>query len=181
MPNESGKQKFASSWKTKRADLLQQACGCVAEQLKRGVRVGRAIRLASKKFHGRCLGESRRLKLSPVLLRRLWDKSKHGRDSRAFELHHRSGAIAKPIDPFFLHLLVSYCAQGGVSLASAIRELDITRKTGVSVRTIYRNLPVKTIRDLTELARRARHAELAQKIHTEPFRLAPVFPSEKDK
>src|SRR5437879_4594741 len=100
-PNKSAKQKFPPSWRSRRADLLLQACRCVAEQVKSGVRIGRAIRVASRKFNGRSLGESRRLKLSPVHLRRLLDKSKHGRDASAFQLHYSSGAIAKAIDPVF--------------------------------------------------------------------------------
>lgn len=178
---KSAKMPNKSSWKSRRVELLQLACSCVAKQVKSGVRIGRAIRITSRKFHGRSLGESRRLQLSPVLLRRLWDKSKHGRDTRAFQLHYRSGVIAKQIDPVFLLLLVSYCVQGGVSLASAVRELDATRQTGISMRTLYRKLQVKEIRDLIKFAKRARHAEFAEQFHTEAFRLAPAFPSEEDK
>jgi transposase len=144
-----------SEWETRRASLLQRACNCVAEQVQNGVRIGLAIRIAARKFRGRSLGDSRRLRLSAEHLYRLWYDSRHGRDPRAFQLRYRSGLKLKDINPVFLRLIVDHAVQRGLSIQAAVREMNLGNALGASIHTLYRRLPMKEIGRLAALTRRA--------------------------
>lgn len=143
------------SWIQRRAVILQLACNCVAEQVKSGVRIGRAIRIASRKFRGRSLGESRRLRLSAKHLYRLWYDSGHGQDPRAFQLCYRSGFKLQDIDPVFIRSIIDHAVQRGLSITAAVREMKAGGALPVSMHTLRRRLPTKEIGRLAALTRRA--------------------------
>jgi transposase len=143
------------TWIQRRASVLQLACNHVAEQVQSGGRIGRAIRIAARKFRGRSLGDSRRLRLSAKHLYRLWYESRHGRDPRAFQLCYRAGLKLKDINPVFLRLIVDHAVQRGLSIPAAVREMNLSNALGASIHTLYRRLPTKKIGRLAALTRRA--------------------------
>jgi transposase len=76
-------------WQARRATLLQLACNSVAEQVQSGSGIGKAIQATARKFRGRSLGGSRRLRLSAGTLQRIWGSSNQGTNLAAFNLHYR--------------------------------------------------------------------------------------------
>lgn len=113
-----------------------------------GIPIGRAIKLTAAKYNGRNLGQGRRLRLSRKTLERIyyaWEAA--GRDANVFELHYKPGLSPKAIDRLLLRAVASYCVTHVVSVARALKNLDVLRDSSISLHTFYRALPGGKIRE----------------------------------
>jgi hypothetical protein len=136
------------SWYEARRALLESAVTDLIDELEKGSPIGRSIKLTAAKYRKRSLGFGRRLRLSRKTLERIyyaWEAA--GRDSKAFELRYKPGLPAKPVDPLLVRALVSYCVTQVVSVAIALKELEVLRDSSISLRTFYRRIPVLKIRE----------------------------------
>lgn len=137
MNSESGQ------WKERRAEILQRACSFIFQQLQDGARIGRAIRLAAKKFANADLGDGRRLALSEKTMQQMWYRWRASRDPAVFELKY-NGASSKKLDPVLLRLLYEHCLQTGAPLTEAI-EAVIPPGARFSIRELYRAIPKRVV------------------------------------
>ncbi len=94
-----------TSWKERRAELLQEASNRVEELIKSGVRSGRAIKGAANEFANADLGDGRRLSLSKGTMQRFWYRWKNHRDPSIFRLRY-AGPGRPVVDPILLKLVV---------------------------------------------------------------------------
>jgi hypothetical protein len=163
---------YSVSWQDRRALILQSACNYIAEQVHSGIRVGRAIKISARKFRKRSLGGGRRLPLPEKTMQRHWYKWRNSREISVFALHYRSGRGPKKIDPIFLRRIAFHCAQRGISIAAAFRELNAVHGIGISVNTLYRRVPAKMINRLAALTRRALRDQARVERHRQQLREA---------
>lgn len=132
------------SWQRRRAELLQEVCIFIAERITSGIKSGRAIKEASRKFRNRSLGNGRVLNLSRKTAERVYyDFLKRGKP--AFGLHY-AAPRARNIDPLFLYLVTQAAIRQSRSVSDLLTEAGISkRKDHASLGTIYRALPAKEI------------------------------------
>lgn len=79
-----------ADWHGKRAALLQEACEEISKRVGKGVRPGVALKQVSALYHERPLTSTRRLRIAPRTLGRIWRQWKRdGCKSSSFELASR--------------------------------------------------------------------------------------------
>lgn len=141
-------------WQERRANILQTACNSIAEQIQNGIRVGRAIKIAARRFRNRSLGSGRRIRLSEKTLARMWYAWQSTRDDAALLLRYRPGHPRVKIDPRVLRSITSESISTGRPVTELVRSRRSLARS-VSVRTVYRRLPMRKIVRLARLQRRA--------------------------
>jgi hypothetical protein len=132
------------AWQIRRAEILQNACIRIAERVKSGTKICRAIKIAAKELAGADLGNGRRLALSEKTMYRNWYRWRGPRDASVFRLKY-FGNQRPSVDPVLLRLVVEHCLKSGASLENA---LEAIRPAGakVSIQAIYHAVP-KRARD----------------------------------
>lgn len=148
---------------TRRTKILQAACKFIASEVQGGVRVGRAIKVASRKFRQRSRGDGRRIRLSEKTMRRLWYAWRALRDDSVFFLRYQPGCRPAAIAPSFLRLVAETSIGSGRPIAAVLRSSKSRSSSRVSTRTIYRRLPVGRIRRLARLQRAVMRQQLRVK------------------
>lgn len=133
------------TWIHRRELLLQRACNCVSDQLQSGVRIGRAISEAARRFGNADLGSGHRLALSDKHLHRIWRRYlKLG--AAAFKFKYSFGPRdEETTDPVLLRLVVEHCLQSGASLEEAIEAIQPPGAARLTIKKIYRAVPKRAL------------------------------------
>jgi hypothetical protein len=137
--------KGEKSWMDRREELLQCACRDVAEQLEKGVRVGRAIARVAKQFVGSGLGNGRRLALSKQTLYRIWCAWKVRKDPSVFKLNYSGSSHPCTADPLLLSMVIEHCLQTGSSLSETIEKIQPPGTRRISIAELYRAFPKRAL------------------------------------
>ena len=133
-------------WQRRRAQLLHRVCQYVAERLSGGERIGRAIRLAARKFRNRSLGGGRQLALSEKSMRRHWYVWTGKRGEAAFLSRYIAGRSVD-LDPLLLRLIIDSSIRQSKSVSEILVGVSSGNRGGrASLHTICRALPASEIR-----------------------------------
>ncbi len=143
----------SEAWQRRRVELLQEVCSFIAQRVANGVKTGRAIKEASRKFRNRSLGNGRALNLSRKTAERVYYDSVKRGDS-AFALHYVAGRQHK-IDPLLLQLVVQAAIRQSKSVGEILSQADFSdRKGRPSKWTIDRALPTREVTHFLRAERR---------------------------
>jgi hypothetical protein len=136
----------SNQWQTERAAKLQRACEQIRRAIASGKPVGKTIRRVARRLNGRpyrC-NPSRRLKLHPVTLRRIWDAWRRGGEVPAvFKLnfYRQPSALTAAVLVRFTDFVCAshhrsmraawqrFCARPGAFKASDRREKKVRKVT----------------------------------------------------
>ena len=149
-------------WQRRRAELLRAACTYIAEQIAGGIKVGRAVKEAARKFRNRSLGNGRQLGLSAKSMYRHWYEFRDHGES-AFALRYVAGR-RQDIDPLLLRLVIDASLRQSRTVSEILVQAGGgKRHDRACLRTIYLALPAKEIGQFLRAERRL----LAQRKATE--------------